>query len=247
MLRDFSKETFDIIIQGGQSNSEGCGIGPVEAPFEQRSEILMMENDFTVMTAREKVWGNEAVGNFALSFSERYVKSGRLKDGRKVLILLAAVGGTGFCDRRWGLEDDLFIKMIDMIKTALALNPENRAAAFLWHQGETDTGNPIHDIHYKNLFTLVEKVRLESGNKNLPFVAGDFVHDWSDENEESCMQIVSAIKKVCSDIGNAAFVETDGLQSNAQRTGNDDKIHFCREALNQLGHKYYDAFERIAR
>ena len=28
MLRDFSKEAFDIIIQAGQSNAEGCGLGP---------------------------------------------------------------------------------------------------------------------------------------------------------------------------------------------------------------------------
>lgn len=26
---DLSKEKFDIIIQGGQSNAEGCGKGPV--------------------------------------------------------------------------------------------------------------------------------------------------------------------------------------------------------------------------
>jgi len=246
MLRDFKKDTFDIIIQGGQSNSEGCGIGPADFPFEPHPDILMMENDFTILTAREKVWGNEAVGNFALSFSERYVKSGRLKNGRKLLILQAAVGGTGFCDRRWGLEDDLFLKLTDMLKTALALNPANSATAFIWHQGETDTENPVRDIHYNNLSKLVEEVRKTAGNNNLPFIAGDFVHDWSDENTESCLPIITAVRDVCSDIGYAAFVETEGLQSNAEKTGNDDKIHFCREALNQMGYRYYDAFEKIS-
>jgi len=245
MLHDFSKDNFDIIIQGGQSNSEGCGIGPVEQPYEPHPDIFMMENNFSIMTAREKVWGNEAVGNFVLSFSEKYVKSGRLKNGRKLLILMAAVGGTGFCDKRWGLEDDLFIKMIDMTNTALALNPENKVTAFLWHQGETDTNKPVRELHYNNLSKLVEIVRQTVGKKDLPFIAGDFVHAWRNENMEICEPIINAIKDVCSNIGFAFFVETDGLQSNAEIIGNDDTIHFCREALNQMGHRYYNAFETI--
>lgn len=34
MLKDFSEEKFDIIIQAGQSNSEGYGFGKVEGPYE---------------------------------------------------------------------------------------------------------------------------------------------------------------------------------------------------------------------
>jgi len=115
MLHDFSKDMFDIIIQGGQSNAEGCGIGPVDKPFESRHEILMMENDFTIMTAREKVWGNDAVGNFAFSFTDRYINDGRLKNGRKLLILLAAVGGTSFHAKRWGLQETLCLSGITTI------------------------------------------------------------------------------------------------------------------------------------
>jgi len=242
MLYDFSGEVFDIIIQGGQSNSEGCGIGPVEFPYEQRSEILMMENDFTIMTAREKVWGNDAVGNYVFSFADKYVKTGRLKDGRKLLILLSAVGGTGFCDNRWGMEDDLYLKMTDMIKTALSLNPSNRTVAFLWHQGETDTANPVRDTHYNNLTTLVKNARKTAGNETLPFIAGNFVQHWYKDNIEACNPIVTAIKDVCTDIGNAAFVETNGLTSNSEVTGNDDTIHFSREALYLLGQRYFNAY-----
>ncbi|MCL2820772.1 MAG: sialate O-acetylesterase [Oscillospiraceae bacterium] len=242
MLYDFSKEKFDIIIQGGQSNAEGCGIGAVPEPFESRGEILMMENDFTVMTAREKVWGNDAVGNFVFSYADRYIKDGWLKDGRKILILLAAVGGTSFHAKQWGLQDELFLKMIDMLKTALALNPKNQVVAFLWHQGESDTENPNRDRHYNNLTALVKNIRKTAGQEKLPFIAGDFVHHWKNDNIEICKPIITAIKDVCADIENAAFVDTDGLQSNSEKTGNDDTIHFSREALYQLGNRYYAAF-----
>ena len=245
MLNDFSKDVFDIIIQGGQSNAEGCGIGVVDKPYEPRDDILVMENDFSIKTAREKVWENNTVGNFAFSFADRYVNDGRLKTGRKLLILLAAVGGTSFQAKRWGLQDDLFLKMIDMLKTALALNPENRAVAFLWHQGESDTVNPNRDTHFANLSALVENVRQTAGNESLPFIAGNFVPQWYNDNIKICKPIVTAIKDVCTDAGHAAFVETEGLQSNSEKTGNDDTIHFSREALYLLGHRYYDVFCKI--
>ena len=47
------------------------------------------------------------------------------------------------------------------------------------------------------------------------------------------------------DCGNAGFVETSDLLSNNQKTQNNDDIHFCRESLHILGHRYYDAFEKI--
>jgi len=242
MNYDYSNDVFDIIIKGGQSNSEGCGIGPVEKPYEPHPEILMMKNDFSIDIARENYYEGNTIGDLSLSFAEKYVSDGRLKSGRKLLLLMAAVGGTGFYDHRWGLKDDLFLRMIEMIKTALSLNPDNRVAAFVWHQGETDTANPVRDTHNKNLRTLVENVRQTAGNDKLPFIAGDFVPKWYNENTSVCKPIIAAIKDVCADIGNAAFVETDGLTSNAEVTGNDDIIHFSREALYKLGHRYYDAF-----
>ena len=49
-----------------------------------------------------------------------------MEPGRKILILRTAVGGTGFRDHRWGMTDDLYLQMMEMIRTALSLNPKNR-------------------------------------------------------------------------------------------------------------------------
>jgi len=247
MLRDFSKEQFDVIIQAGQSNAEGCGMGRASQPFEPSGDILYLNGDFTICQANERVWGNEIVGDFSLSFCTSYIRNGLLQAGRKLLVIRSSVGGTGFLDHRWGMTDDLYIRMMDMIKTALELNPKNRLVAFLWHQGETDAIlNATRQGHYDNLSALLKSVRSTFKAEKLPFVAGDFVYRWKSENVSICEPVIASIKDVCADAGNARFVETDGLACNDDAVGNQDIIHFSREALNLLGVRYFEAFCDIA-
>ena len=181
-----------------------------------------------------------------LSFAKNYVEKGLLRDGRKLLIVRSAVGGTGFLDRRWGLRDDLFLRMIEMSKTALCLHPSNRIVGLLWHQGETDADlGADRDGHYKRLWDLVEAVRSVFGSPDLPFLAGDFVEQWRKAGPQKADPVRAAMRDVCKNAGCAAFVETDGLASNDQQLGNGDTIHFSRNALAQLGERYFEAFYQL--
>jgi len=251
MLKDFTKEKYDIIIQAGQSNSEGYGFGEVEQPYEPNELVWYLNGDFTMSLARELVTGNEIQSTYALSFARKYLNHGLLKDGRKLLIIRSAVGGTGFLDNHWKLTDDLYLRMMEMIRTALELNPENRLVGFLWHQGETDAlEHASYEIHYKHLMTLVESVRSEFQVQELPFIAGDFVQHWKNDNIEISTPVVDAIRAVCKDCGNSAFVETDGLLSNNQELhrwplGWDDPIHFSRKSVYILGERYFEAFMKL--
>lgn len=246
MLWDFTKEKFDIIIQAGQSNAEGCGIGNVSDPYVPVVDILHLEKDFSITPARERIDGNCICANFALTFSKKYIEDGRLDEGRKLLIIRSAVGGTGFSDHRWGMTEDLYLKMMAMTRTAVELNPENRVVALLWHQGETDAGNHMKGDEYRgNLMKLFDSVREEFG-KEIPIVCGDFVYDWKNKNAEICAPIISAQKQIVSEISRAAFVETDGLESNKEIGESEyDDIHFCRRDLYVLGQRYYEAYKEI--
>ena len=248
MLHDFTKDVFDIIIQAGQSNAEGCGVGDTDEPYVPSDAVWYLNPDYTIVPATEKAEHNVIRTNFALPFVREYLNDGRLPEGRKLLILRTSVGGTGFLDKRWGMTDDLYLRMMDMIRVALALNPENRPVAFLWHQGETDAClNADYDTHYNNLKTLISSVRDTFSAPDLPFVAGDFVYHWRDENATICAPVLKAIRAVCADIGKGAFVETDGLKSNWQELGDirQDSIHFSRRATYELGKRYYIAFKGI--
>ena len=211
MLENYKNDLFDIIIQGGQSNSEGCGIGFVKDEYIPCENVLYMNNDLTISIAEERIWDKNKVNEYSLNFSREYIKSGRLGKGRKILVLRSAVGGTGWNDHRWGMTDDLYLKMMEMIKIALAFNSENKIVAFLWHQGENDCGSP-YDVHYNHLKELVESVRVTYNCNDVPFIAGDFVREWKSKNLEAAEPVIQAIKDVCKDIGKAAFVETSELR-----------------------------------
>ena len=242
---------YDVIVVAGQSNAEGCGAGPARRPFEPDGHIWMMlrkENKFSrlkVTEPAERLWDGKPCGSFWLPFAREYVESGRLRPGRGLLIVQAAVGGTGFIDHRWGLEDDLYKDMLEMTGAALTLHPQNELKALLWHQGETDSGTR-ESVHATNLRALVESVRAKFGVPALPFVAGDFVQHWKRDNPGHTESVVAAIRSVCGSAGSAAFVETGGLPSNDEVLGGGDNIHFSRAALEELGRRYFEAYEGIA-
>ena len=239
---NYKNERFDIILQGGQSNAEGCGVGPTDNEYQPDEDILYMTSTSNINIAEERVWDGQKVNEFALSFAKEYQKK-LLKSGRKILILRTAVGGTGWRDNRWGMQDDLYLNMMSMIKSALELNPGNKLKAFLWHQGETDAGTET-PVHYKNLLALVKSVRETYNYADLPFIAGDFVSEWKLANLQACEPTVQAIRDVCRDLG-GAFVETSDLKSNNQEHGNGDVIHFSRNALDIMGRRYFDAYEGL--
>jgi len=247
-LLDFSKEKFDIIIQAGQSNSVGEGIGIVEKPYTVTDRVWYMHPYMYLELAQEYVMQNYAQSNYSLAFSQRYMDTGLLKTDRKLLILRSAVGATSFYDNHWTLNGCLYLHMLDMIQTALEMNPENRLVAFLWHQGETDAANAVSfDEHYHNLSALLSSVREKYAVPTLPFIAGDFVPHWKQKNEQYSAPIEDAIRAVCREAGYSAFVETTGLLSNAQDETHpgfrcDDIIHFCRKSIYELGYRYFDAF-----
>ena len=250
MLKDFTKETFDIIIQAGQSNAEGSGIGPAAMPYQPKDTVYLMEQSRMICVAREYVDGNQIRGNFALSFADAYINAGLLHEGRKLLILRTAVGGTGFLDEKWRPQDPLFLQMLDMARTALSLNPANRIVCLLWHQGETDAIlRADYDTHFNNLSTLLRLTREAFGE--IPFIAGDFVQQWISEYADLCAPVVDAMRTVCKENALCAFVETQGLKSNKQELEAsmpeiEDTIHFSRQALYELGRRYFDAYRQFS-
>ncbi len=254
---------FDIVILAGQSNAEGGGIGTVDHEFEpspliwsldaektvehlpNRLNITYYDRPFVLEMAMERTYNGEKVGDLALRFLERYSRE-RLAPDRKVLLLRCAIGGSGFIRHEWTTDGPIYRKMLEMVDYALSLNPENRLVAMLWHQGECDSWEETPpDIFYAEFKEMIDSLKARYDVPNMPVIAGDFVAQWRNRHRDMTDPIVQKIRQVLMEVGSSAFVETDDLQSNDQKTGNGDDLHFCREALYTLGERYFDAFERI--
>lgn len=260
-VEENNESGYDIIIQAGQSNAEGFGLGDTTETYEPSPDILHMNDkqdfiDFAlgatcpdkngktvIEEANEHVSAGTFYADFSLTFAKDYVASGRLKTGKKLLIIRAAVGATGFSSGHWKVGDYLYLRMVAMADYALSLDPNNKIVGILWHQGEHDTSTDAA-VYQQYLSEMVQSLRGRYG-ANIPFIAGEFVNEWKMANIEICEPIMNATKEVVKTQQPAAFVETSDLLSNNQQIGNGDTIHFSKDSLYKLGHRYFEAFSKL--
>lgn len=260
---------FDIIVVAGQSNAEGNGIATTLEKYHNDNVFQLTENsltvygyglinyeksdDFTVDFADYRKSSFRCTLDFSETFAESYIKNGFLKQNRKILIVKAAVGGTGFSLGQWGVGNPLHERMKDMIDSALALNPENKLVSFLWHQGEHDsfeqpelTPAAREEFYYNAFKQTANDIRNRYNVPNLPIIAGEMVNDWADKFKEATSAVENATKRVCGNIGHADVASSEGLSSNAQAVNwSADDIHFSAVALKELGKRYFDKYSEI--
>lgn len=280
-------ELYDIVILAGQSNAEGNGKGEAENRYEKDERVLWLDDDshphyepnsdilivtpatkIDVFTAEDRIENAENSGNFAHAFAREYVKSGKLQIGHKLLIVDAAVGGTGFWRKEWGVGNVLYRRLCDLTDAALRAG-KGKIVAFLWHQGEHDAfeGDETCDQKYARYKTALHAMlkdyterfgcyfadnQTNEKKRALPFIAGGFCNEWNLTTKERCDAVLRALREICAEGIDAeyarlsgAFVETNGLFSNNQKIGNGDTIHFCRQSLHDLGTRYYAAFCKL--
>ena len=252
---NYGNEKFDIILLAGQSNAEGSGVGACEWELEKDDDILRMngskkyENswiiEFPVEISIEVPHSHER-DDLSLSFAHEYKKAGLLSEGRRILIVHTALGGTGFAPEHWRIGDRGCKRMLYMLDCALNMNPENRLVALLWHQGESDVLSGNVGVEYnKQLTDLFSAVTKRANGEFLPIITGDFVHNWIPKHHTECALIKEQIIDVTERFG-GAFVETDGLPSNHEAgSRHEDAIHFSRNSLHILGKRYFEAFKKI--
>lgn len=265
--------SYDIIVLAGQSNAEGTGLGegpvflqdkrimrlydPQDNGFEKNEDgemVLKVKKpwSFLISEAEERMCDGIVRGSFGLWFAKAYIERGFLKPGRKILMVNAAVGGTGFARRHWGRGEILSDRLYDMIDAALA-EKDSKIVAFLWHQGEHDAFENIgasHEELYKkyreSLYTLFSDVKKRYSQFGFPFIAGGFVDEYQLlEDNAGCATVFEATKSVCEELCNGAVASGTGLSSNNQVSGNGDKIHFSRQGLYILAQRYFEEYLKL--
>lgn len=260
-------EKLDIIIIAGQSNAEGNGLGycgkeiinpdilqlqELSMNFSEDYSEIFCENEYYISVAKESVSAYIKKADISETFANDYIKAGYLQENRKILIVKAAVGGSGFARKQWGVHSGLYKRLLDMTNYALGLNPENRIVAFLWHQGEHDafenaslSARERYEFYYSKLSEMLKDFTARYDKQDFPIICGEFCNEWADKNKVACDAVEKATKDFCSESKRYGFVSSEGLLSNNQKIKNGDDIHFCRASIYDLAERYFSEFQKI--
>lgn len=233
---------YDVVLIAGQSNAQGYGKGNEELKYVPQDPIYGYTEGFGFHLACDNMYNhNDFAASFALYFGQEYVDSGLLESNRKLLLLNTAVGGTGFSDRRWGKDDDLYNRMLTLSDRITAMNSKNRITAFIWHQGETDAMNHMSGSDYsQKLNYLITNTRKRLNIGKVPFVSGNMSEIWMKSNPNS-YNIAAATRNLMSELPLCGYVESEGLAGNKTP----DIIHFSRRSCVELGKRYFETYKMI--
>jgi len=272
---NYCTEKLDIIVVAGQSNAEGNGIS-LDNTIDVKNDVfeLIDSNVFwfdmtdpnkpvlkltvpvqcKVQCLQESFGDKTSRSSFCMSFVDEYKKSKFYDKNRKIMVVKAAIGGTGFYKKEWGLGCVLYERLLTMVDLALSFNSENRIVALLWHQGESDaferpnvTINDRHDFYYEKFMEQTNDFINRYSQFDFPVIMGEFCNEWSNkpENFEKTQIIESALRECAKSLKKSSVVSSEGLTSNNEELSNGDDIHFSKPACIELGKRYFKAFENL--
>ena len=264
---------YDIILLAGQSNMAGRGVlsHPIDNDGKPNAAIKMWDPANGIVTAVDPIIHQEPHGmtkvGLGMSFAKAYLAhlAHLRKTGfpnRKVLLVGAAWGGTGFIydvpglHHRWVATDDptiggdLYRGAVRRAVAALAEAKSKEATstfkAILWHQGETDLSNEGASKYAHNHSVLMKALRAKiPGAAAAPIVVGEMTPCfWA-----ACTSAVSfgsaADRTTMLDyfhhigqLGHASWVSSAGLSENMPH----DRIHFDAPSQREMGRRYFGKY-----
>ena len=219
-------ERFDVFLLIGQSNM--AGRAPIAA-----EETAPIKGAFLLNA--EDAWEQAAVPLNRYSTIRKGLGMQKLNPGytfcRVMLeknpgvsigMVVNAKGGTRI--EQWA-KGTKFYK--EAIRRTEAARKQGVLKGILWHQGESNQGNP--EAYLKQLVTLVEDLRTDLGMPDLPFIAGQ-VNQLPSINEE--------IARLPGQLPDTGYVSSEGLKAM-------DRWHFDAKSMKLLGERYAEAMMKV--
>ena len=236
-----SKKDFHLFLLMGQSNMSG-GVGLATGDTKPVPSVLKMR------WAKEGDKPKWAPGTHPLhprrpnkkarfgpgiSFAESYVAD---KPGVTVGLIPMAWGGRSIVQLSKGSE--IYGDAIRHTKAAMQVGT---LKGVLWHQGESDTVEQTRtDAYEKRLHLLIEDVRKDLENPQLPFIVGNLAEFYGTGKDHKAPDRVARITKIKEilrrlpkKVPHTGFVESTGCSPAARA-----KVHFDRKSSSLMGKRY---------
>lgn len=227
-------ENFHIFLLMGQSNMEGGQATDGAMDKEANPRILKLNRWNSWEVAVDPITNNYkvAVGP-GLSFAKKLAEE---NPDVTIGLVPLAVGGTTISE--WMKGSSLYQETL----SAASIARQNGVIrGILWHQGEHDAIFRNTAVHYDtNLKTLIDQLRVDLGDVELPFIVAGLVNGISQNKNHSQYALVQErLKGVAAEFYKTAYVHTGDLPQMG------DNLHFSVNAQHMLGERYADAYLRL--
>ncbi|MFK7849876.1 MAG: sialate O-acetylesterase [Akkermansiaceae bacterium] len=223
---DVPKEKLHVYLLIGQSNMAGrAPFTEKEAAAIPRCFLLNGEDTWEAATNPLNRYSTIRKGlgmqkmNPGYSFSKKMLE---VNPDISLGLVVNAKGGTKIEQWEKGTK---FYK--EAIRRAKAAQETGTLKGILWHQGESNNGNP--DGYLEKLTKLVEDLRDDLGAPNLPFVAGQI------KGEGSINQQIAQLPEKLEATG---FASSEDLNTY-------DRWHFDAESAKLLGERYAEQMTKL--
>ncbi|TCC93608.1 sialate O-acetylesterase [Pedobacter frigiditerrae] len=229
-LKNWSeKPRKQIYLLMGQSNMAGRGVITDEYKELQHTRVLMLNANNEWVAAKHpihfdkpKVAGVGPGLAFGAALADAFPKD-------SIYLVPCAVGGTSIAKWEPGAFDKStnthpYDDALLRIKEAMKLGKINGA---IWLQGESDSNPKSAAVYLEKLTALIERVRKETNNPNLPFVVGEL-----GQYRDNYKLINEVLHQVPQKIKLTNYVTSEGL------THKGDTTHFDSPSATTYGVRF---------
>ena len=224
-------ENFHIFLLMGQSNMEGGQSIDGAMDKEPHPRILKLNSWNSWEQAVDPITNNYkvAVGP-GLSFAKKLVEE---DENITVGLVPLSVGGTQISE--WMKGSALYSRTMSAVAVA---RQHGVIKGILWHQGEHDAIFQYTALQYdQNLETLIDQIRVDLGDVNLPFLVAGLVKGISQNKNHSQYALVQErLKQVGTQFYNTAYVPTNDIPEKG------DNLHFSSDGQRILGQRYAEIY-----
>ncbi len=230
-----AKENFHIYLLMGQSNMAGRDTSALAAQTDN-PRVLALDANGQWVVARDPIHSKngrtEPGAGPGIPFALAMIET----DPHVTIGLVpCAVGGTPL--KRWVKGGDLYAAALDKAKLAAQ---SGTVKGVLWHQGESDSDKqPWADSYGARLAKMIEDLRADLGQPNLPVVVGQLGGFLKPEKQPFAETVRGALREIPAKVPQTGYADSDGL------TDKGDKLHFNAASVAELGRRFAAAMKNL--
>lgn len=189
---------YDVFLIAGQSNTFAgepySGETLPDSPYDDGdSDIFQLGryggNDNDVILAVNPMDSKQFIANrtsWGIAFARAYKANGYLESDRDILLVHSGEGGTSFDQNDWNDGDANYNDAITRTNTAMSKGGgTNVLKGVLFQHGESDSNSSSSAAAYQTkLLAMIDAMRSDFGDSNLPFTVGSMVPAWVSGNAD---------------------------------------------------------------